>query len=176
MRSWRETASDGAVVGFIGYVAVALFYSLFDFLASRGTLYTVDLLGKALFRDLRDPAILNFPVEGDLTTIFLYNALHLTAALAIGLTVMALVKLAEDDPSRGWIVLFILVAGFIVTVVAVGILSAPIRPVLPWWSIVVANAVAVVLAGAYVLRKHPHLWHVFGRPGTLPNNFQRGRI
>jgi len=37
------------VVGLIAYAAVALFYSGFDWLAARGTLYTVDLLGKALW-------------------------------------------------------------------------------------------------------------------------------
>lgn len=176
MRSWRNTVIDGAIVGFIGYAAVALFYSAFDLLASRGFLYTVDLLGKTLFRGLRDPATLYFPIERDLGAILLYNALHLTIALAIGLTVMTLVRLAEDNPSRRPVVLLVLAAGFVVTVVAVGVLSAPIRPVLPWWSIVVANTVAVVLAAAYLLRKHPHLWHLLGGSGTVPDRFQRGRI
>lgn len=32
------------------------------------------------------------------------------------------------------------------------------RPVLPWWSIVVANGGASLLAGAYLLHAHPGLW------------------
>jgi Na+-driven multidrug efflux pump len=57
-----------------------------------------------------------------------------------------------------------IVAGFVVTVIVVGLLSAPMRPVLPWWSIVAANASATLLAGAYLLRKRSGLWgHLFNR-------------
>jgi hypothetical protein len=41
----RRTIRDGIVVGLIGYAAVAVFYSVFDQLAARPPLYTVDLLG-----------------------------------------------------------------------------------------------------------------------------------
>jgi len=49
-------------------------------------------------------------------------------------------------------------AAFVATIVMVGILSAPIRTVLPWWSIVLANTLAVLLAGSYLLYRHPGLW------------------
>jgi hypothetical protein len=49
-----RTMREGIVVGLIAYASVAVFYSAFDLLAARGTLYTVDLLGKAVFRGLRD--------------------------------------------------------------------------------------------------------------------------
>lgn len=160
MPARRGVAQDGFVVGLIGYAAVAAFYSLFDLLASRGPLYTVDLLGKALFRGLRDPSVLQYPVEPDTGSIFMYNVLHLAAALLIGLIVVALVKHAEENPARRAGVLFVLLAGFFVTVFAVGFLTAPVRPLLPWWSIVVANVVAVVLGAAYLLNRRRGLWHV----------------
>lgn len=59
---------------------------------------------------------------------------------------------------RSPMVLFTIVAGFVVTIVAVGLLTSPIRPLLPWWSIVVANALAVLLAGGYLLRSRPGTW------------------
>ena len=48
-----------------------------------------------------------------------------------------------------------IVAGFVVTIISVGLLTNPIRPLLPWWSIVAANVLAVLLVGAYLLRKRP---------------------
>lgn len=159
MSSTRRTIRDGLVVGLIGYASVAVFYSIFDLLASRGALYTVDLLGKAVFRGLRDPGVLLLPMQPDVTAILLYNAMHLVIALVIGLVVVALVAQSEAHPSRRTLVLFTIVAGFVVTVFAVGVLTAAMRPVLPWWSIVVANAFATLLAGWYLLHRHPGLWH-----------------
>lgn len=155
----RGTVRDGLVVGLIGYASVALFYSGFDVLAARDPLYTVDLLGKAVFRGLRDPGVLLFPLPLDGTAIFLYNAFHLVMAVVIGLIVTALATDAERHPGRTKLVLLTLIAGFVVTIAIVGTLTAPMRPVLPWWSIVVANALAVIVAGLYLVRQRPLLWH-----------------
>ena len=145
-------------MGFIAYASVAVFYGAFDVLATRGFLFTVDLLGKAVFRGQRDPAILQFPVRPDLMAVFWYNGLHLVTSLAIGLIVVSLVEQAERRPSQARLVLFVIVAGFVVTILGVGLLTTPFRPLLPWWSIVVANALAVLVAGSYLLRKRPGLW------------------
>lgn len=155
MASLRRDTRDGLVVGLIAYAAVAAFYSAFDFLAARGTLYTVNLLGQAAFRGLRDPGVLYTPMALDFTAVFLYNGLHLLLSLAIGLVVMRFVGLAEGRPALAWPMLLLIVAGFVVTIVGVGMLSTPIRPVLPWWSIVVANTLAVALAAVYVMRRRP---------------------
>ena len=166
MAQANRTIRDGLVVGIIGYFAVAALYAAFDIIAARGALHTVDLLGKAVFRGLRDPAVLGLPMQLDMTAIFWYNGLHLLVSLAIGLVVTDLVEFSERRPSQSWLVLLILVAGFVVTVAAVGVLTEPIRPLLPWWSIVAANVLAVLFAGGYLLKK---------RPGTrsLLNPFSR---
>jgi hypothetical protein len=152
-----RTLRQGLVVGLIAYAAVAVFYAAFDLLAARGSLYTVDLLGKAVFRGLRDPSVLQYPIRPDLGAVFLYNGLHLLFALAIGLVVTRLVEQADRQPSQGPLILLVIVAGFVVTVYAVGALTQPMRPLLPWWSIVAANALATLLAGLYLLRKRPGL-------------------
>jgi hypothetical protein len=149
---------EGMVVGVIAYASVALFYSAFDLLAARGTLYTVDLLGKAVFRGLRDPGILQYPIRLDVAAIFWYNALHLLVSLAIGLIVTRLLDQAERNPEQAPLVLFTIVAGFVLTILGVGLLTSPMRPVLPWWSIVVANGLATLFAGLYLLQKRPGLW------------------
>jgi len=154
----RPTLRQGLIVGLIGYVSVAAFYAAFDILAARGSLYTVDLLGKSLFEGLRDRSVLGLPMALDVGGIAAYNALHLFVSLAIGLVVTGLVEYSDRHPARGPAVLAIIVAGFFVTIVAVGLLTAPIRPLLPWWSIVSANALAVLVAGTYLLRARPGVW------------------
>jgi len=148
---------DGIAVGFIAYAGGAVFYGLFDVLAARGALYTVNLLGLAVFRGVRDPGVTQLPIPLDTTAIFWYNLLHLTLSLAIGLFVTHLVNLAERNPAQRGAILFVIVAGFMITVYGVGVLSTSIRSVLPWWSIVVANALSTAVAALYLARKRPGL-------------------
>jgi len=149
---------EGLRVGLVAYASVAIFYAAFDFLAARGPLFTVNLLGLAVFEGVRDPSILQRPIPVDMGAVFWYNALHLVMSLAIGLIVVRLVAQAEGHPSQAKAMLFTIVAGFVVTIVTVGLLTEPMRALLPWWSIVVANAVAVWVAGSYLLRRHPGIW------------------
>lgn len=162
----RDTR-QGLVLGFIAYAAVALFYSIFDVLAARGTLFTVNMLGLSVFRGMRDASVLTGPVPVDSQAVFLYNALHLVLSLLIGLVVMRFVAQAERRPSQAWQMYAFIAAGYVVTILAVGYLTPHIRHVLPWWSIVAANSAAVVAGAAYVLRARPGL---FGQPIGTPAN------
>jgi hypothetical protein len=164
MTPGRRTLREGLVVGLIAYASVAVFYAIFDLLAARGALYTVNMLGLAVFRGQRDVAILELPVPLDLAAISWYNALHLLLSLAIGLTVVGLVARAERLPRQAQAMLFVVVAGFLVTIFLVGELTGSMRAVLPWWSIVVANSLAVLLAGLYLLRRHPGVWRLLLLP------------
>lgn len=160
---------EGLVVGFIAYVAVAAFYAIFDVLAARGGLYTLNLLGRALFRGLRDPAVLQLPVQYDTAAMLSYNAVHLVISLAIGLVVASLVAWAERRPSQALVALSIIAGGFIVTILAVGYLTSGMRELLPWWSIVLANTLAVLVAGWYFLERHPGILHtMFGAARGTP--------
>lgn len=161
----RRTLREGLAVGLIAYAAVALFYAAFDMLAARGALFTVDMLGKAVFRGLRDPTVLMFPDTLDPVAIFWYNGLHLILALGIGLVVTGIILQMERHP--GWTpgILLVVLAGGVATVLVVGMLTQAMRPVLPWWSIVVANALASLLAGLYLLQRHPALRRIRERVG-----------
>jgi hypothetical protein len=161
MTSVRRPIREGILLGLIAYVAVAAFYALFDIFAARGPFYTLDLLGRAVFRGLRDPAVLQLPLTYDVPAMLLYNGVHLALSLLIGCLVAGLAFLPEHRPGLARLAGVIIVAGFVVTILGVGVLSRPIRSVLPWWSIVVANALAVVLAGWFLLRRHPGLWRQF---------------
>lgn len=158
MAQSNSSLREGLIVGIIGYASVALLYAIFDFFAVRGSLFTVDLLAKFIFHDLRDPAVLALPIELDMTAIFWYNGLHILVALVIGIVIVSLVGLSEKKPAQGRFIFMVFIAGFIITIAAVGILTEQIRVLLPWWSIVVANSLAVVLAGSYLIQRHPGLW------------------
>jgi len=154
---------DGVIVGLIAYATVAVFYSAFDMLANRGMLFTVNLLGQALFRGLRDPSVLQFPMTVDTQAVFWYNAVHFVLSLAIGLFVLALVETAERRPARAGLMAGAIATGFAVTVAVIGHLTEPMRALLPWWSIVVANGAATACAAAYLLARRPGLWRrMFG--------------
>ena len=58
MATVGRTIRQGVIVGLIAFASVAMFYAAFDVLAARGTLYTVNLLGMAVFKGLRDPSVL----------------------------------------------------------------------------------------------------------------------
>lgn len=158
-----NTVREGLVLGGSAFVAVVFFYAAFDSLAARGPLFTVDLLGKALFRGLRDPAVLQLPGQVDFTVVVLYTAFHLAASLAIGLVVAWLLGHAGTGGGRAVAVRTVLIAGFFVTVALVGVLTVPMRALLPTWSIVAANALAVAVAGAALMRVRPQVFaDVFG--------------
>jgi hypothetical protein len=157
MTTGHRWLRDGVIVGLIAYAAVALFYAAFDLLATRGTLFTVNVLGQAVFTGLRDPSVLQFPMTVDMTSVFWYNAVHLVLSLAIGLFVVFLVERAERDASTAGLMVGVIATGFAVTVAVVGRLTEPMRAVLPWWSIVVANGAASVCAAAYLLHRRPGL-------------------
>ena len=155
MDSSSRTIRYGAAVGVIAYGAVAVFYALFDLLASRGVLHTVNQLGRAFFRGHRETASLGIPTAIDWSAIALYNALHFAVSMAIGITVATLVEHAHRRPDRAPVTLLTLIAGFVFTIGIIGAATASMRPVLPWWSLIVANSVAVVLAGWFLMRRYP---------------------
>ncbi len=157
MSTDRRTVRDGVVVGLIGFAAVALFYLAFDFLAARGPLHTVNLLGRSVFGGLRGAAVLRFPVELDNTAILEYSVLHLVVAIVVGLIVAWLVDVGDRNPAQRRTVRFIILAGYLFTVAAVGFLTMPMRDLLPWWSIILANALAMLVGGAYLVSQRPGL-------------------
>jgi hypothetical protein len=143
------------VVGLIGTATVAVFYAAFDLLAARGFLFTVNLLGRVVFDGLRDASALVGPVVIEPGAVVLYSLLHLAVALSIGLVVSWLVTQLEGPPAQVRLAVLVLLSGFFVTVFGIGMASAPVRDVLPWWSVVVANLLSVLIAGVYIGRRHP---------------------
>ena len=153
-----RTLREGVYVGLIGYGAVALFYAIFDLLAGRGAIFTLNLLGKFFFRGVRDPAVLTLPIAPDVGAMVAYNFVHLVAALAVGLFVASLVARVEAKPNVGIPVLVVLALGYVLTVLAVDGMSHTVGALLPLWSIVAVNTLAALGGGIFLWRAHPGLW------------------
>lgn len=157
---------DGLMLGLIAFVVVAAFYNAFDLIAARGPFHTVNLLGRSVFHGIRDAAELARPVPLDTRVIEGYNALHLALSLGIGIVVMRLVGIADREPSRRVPMLLLIVGGYVATVLVVGWASAPIRDVLPWWSIAASNAVAAAAGAVYLERQRSGIVRrLLGAPG-----------
>lgn len=146
---------EGVVTGLIAYVAVAFFYFAFDLVASRGALFTVNRIGQFMLHGSTGIALYGLPSPLDVAAVVSYSAVHLAASLSIGILVCRLVHEAELKPMLAQIALLFIVAGFAGTIAVVGLLSVPIRDVLPWWSIMAANALAVLVAGLVLIKRHP---------------------
>lgn len=165
MTSTSRWIREGIVTGLIAYVAVALFYFAFDLFAARGALFTVSRISQLMFGGSAADAVAGPPVPLDMTAVAAYSAVHLAASLTIGMLVCRLVHEAELKPMLAQVALLFIVAGFAATIAGVGILSTSIRDVLPWWSIMAANSLAVLVAGLVMIKRHPEF---LGRMTVAP--------
>jgi hypothetical protein len=146
---------EGLMLGLIAFVVVAGFYNAYDLIAARGPFHTVNLLGRSVFHGVRDAAQLAVPIPLDTRVIEGYNAVHLALSLGIGATVMWLVGRADRDRAHRPLMLLLVVGGYVATIAAVAWVSAPIRDVLPLWSIVAANTLAVSAGAGYIEHRRP---------------------
>ena len=157
MTTGHAVEREAVSVGLIGAAAVAAFYAAFDQLAARGPLYTVNLLGLSLFKGVRDPVVTQLPIAIDAAGIVMYSAVHLALSIIIGFIVTRLIAQAERDPGQARTMLALVVAGYVLTIAGIGYVTAPMRDLLPWWSIVVANTAAVLVTATWLRRRHPGL-------------------
>ena len=141
---------EGLVTGLIGYVTVALVLGVADLAMGRPLFYTVASLGHAVF----DSGAKGFAVTP--AAVFTYNGIHVLAFVAIGMLVAWLVVEAELHPVV-WYLAFMVLLGvlFLATVLLAGAAERLVR--LDWWTIVLANALAALAMGTYVLKAHPRL-------------------
>ena len=153
MKSERSWLVEGLVTGLIGYVTVVALFAVANLLRGEGLFHTPALLGSALFFGLRDPMAL----EAGPAPIIAYNGVHILVALLIGLGAAWLVFQTERNRPLWFLVFFVFLAGFIYSVVIMGVFGAEIVHVLSWPVIVMANVAAGITAGGYLWQRHASL-------------------
>ncbi len=144
--------TDGLIAGGIGYVVIALFYGVLDLIQGDSPFHVAAVLGSALFyaADSVQGAAMAGPVLA-------FNGVHLVLFLLLGVGVAWFVAEAERYPLFWYPVFFFLVAGFILTYLAVLVVASAIVGLLSWWSVAVANLLAALAMGGYLWWAHPRL-------------------
>jgi hypothetical protein len=149
MSHHHSLAREGTDSGFLGAVAVFLWFLLVDSIAGQ-PFRTPNLLGQALvYGDpLARPGL-------DFIAIAAYSALHLVLFTLLGFVIVGLIHLAIRQPT----LLFALFLGFVMFEVLFGgfaymLVEALKAGSFTWWSLVVGNVVAILAMGAYLKRGH----------------------
>lgn len=155
----HQIIREGLISGLIGAGSVALWFFIFDVFQDR-PFFTPAALGSALFLGARGAD----QVEVTGAIVIGYTILHLTAFLFVGIIAAALLRAAERHPPvlLGIVLLFVTFEVFffgLIVIVASWLLDA-----LAEWTILVANLVAAVGMGIYLVHRHPTLRHEFNRP------------
>lgn len=153
MKSERLWVVEGLVTGLIGYATVVALFAVANLLGGEGLFHTPALLGSALFFGARDPSAL----EPGPAPIIAYNGVHVLVTLIIGLGASWLVFQTERNRPLWFLVFFVFLAGFIYSVVIMGVFAAEILHVLSWPVIVMANLAAGFTAGGYLWWRHSTL-------------------
>lgn len=162
MRAERERVlSEGLIAGFIGYATVIIVYGLVNVATGKSFFYTAALLGRAVIGGFESTPDLAAPGP-----IIAYNGIHLIAFILIGLGAAWLIAQTERHPAIWYVVFYVFLMGFFVSLVVIRIVAAPVIEALPWgWSVVWVNLAAAVLMGLYLWKAHPRLWREVAEHG-----------
>jgi len=142
----------GVINGLIGAAVVAVWFFLLD--VARGTpFHTPAALGSALLLGAAGPGeiVVTFGV------IAVYTVVHIAAFVIAGLLFVALAEQVERVPAMALLVLLtaILLEGLVLATIGVG--AQWVLGTVGWWSVAVANMLAVLAMGWQVWRTHPML-------------------
>jgi len=156
----RETAKttlvEGLVAGLIGYASVAIVFLVANLMAGRPALFTAEVLGSAILNGNGGPG-----------AVLAFNGLHMVASLVIGMAAAWLLYETALRPRFWFAVLFLFVAGFILSTVVAGVFAVELTGAAPWWTVLTANGVAALLAGGYLWSQHPGLGSQIGGVGEF---------
>ena len=153
MKAESSWIAEGLLAGLIGYVTVVALFGIMNLVGGEGLFHTAALLGSALFFGARSAA----QVVAGPGPIIAYNGVHILMSLAVGLAAAWLIFQTEKNHPLWFIVFFIFLAGFILSLVVMGVLVAEIAHLLSWPVIVAADLAAGITAGGYLWWRHSRL-------------------
>jgi hypothetical protein len=150
----RSTAiGDGFEAGVLGAIVVALWFLLIDSLAGR-PFFTPSLLGTALTRGvdvaLREPSV-------SVGMVYAYTGIHFVLFILFGILVASLVVQYERTPVIGYLLVVAAVVFELAFLIFILAFAEPLLAGIPWWGVLVGNALAIVAMGLYFRARHPHL-------------------
>lgn len=146
----RRMFLDGLVAGFIGYLAVVLFFALWNLILGRSPLYTAALLGESLFAGLRDPAAVTL----DIGMVIAFNGVHLVAFLLFGFFAAWLTYETELHPEFWYLAVFLFLAATVVSYAVVLALTVWVGSMISPWLVIGSSLVGAVAMALYLARSH----------------------
>lgn len=153
---------EGFVAGLIGYAVVVVFFAAANLLQGRSIFFTAEALGTPLVAGAQ-----RIPGTRAEAAVLVYNGVHLLAFLLIGLMAAWLALETEKHPVFWYFALYIGMAGFFLSTGFVLVVSMGV-PDFPWVLALIANLLAGVAMGFYLVKAHPRLWKQIkelGAPG-----------
>ncbi|MBF6568088.1 MAG: hypothetical protein IVW54_04335 [Candidatus Binataceae bacterium] len=145
---------DGALAGGCGAAVIAIWFLLLDLVRGQ-PLQTPELLGASLV-----PWFHTVPASGAVpwTLIAGYSLFHFMAFAIIGMAGALMMEAAERDPAL-FPSLFIFLIAFEMFFIALVMLLGPAAAaVMPWWKVMIGNALATAAMLAVFLWRQPILF------------------
>lgn len=145
-----EALAHGLVAGLIGYGVVVLVIGMANLLQGESVVHTPEVLGNALFFG----GSATEAEGGAVAAVIAFNGIHLAASLLVGFAVSWLLYETERHHALWYVIMMILIAGFIYSVVLVGMVGAEMAGVVTWQGVLLANALWAVAMGGYLWWVH----------------------
>jgi hypothetical protein len=144
--------SRGIVTGVIGAVVVAVWFFFVDII-SGAPLRTPAALASALLIGASGPAgiVVTFGL------VAAYSVVHVVAFAIAGVVFVALAEQLERAPAMGLLVLLTAIVLDSLVLATIGVGAQWVLGSIGWWSVLVANLLAVIAMGWQVWRTHPVL-------------------
>jgi hypothetical protein len=140
------------VTGVIGAVVVAVWFFFVDII-SGAPLRTPAALASALLIGASGPAgiVVTFGL------VAAYSVVHVVAFAIAGVVFVALAEQLERAPAMGLLVLLTAIVLDSLVLATIGVGAQWVLGSIGWWSVLVANLLAVIAMGWQVWRTHPVL-------------------
>jgi hypothetical protein len=148
----HRTIREGLMAGFVGAVAVMIWFLISDVLNERA-LFTPGALGSALFLGAR--GVVEVQVTGE--TVLAYTGVHVVSFLLVGLLASALVEGARREPHVLLAMVLLFVTLEVMFIGLLAIVAEWLLDAIRWWLIIAANLVAAFAMGGYLLWRHPEV-------------------
>jgi hypothetical protein len=149
---------ESMITGLIGAGIVALWFLVIDLIQGR-PLTTPSVLGQVVILGKSDPD-LSHPV---LAAVAAYTGLHVAVFLLIGALVTWLVFQADRHNIARFGLLMLFVAFEVFFYGLLVMFFQGTSGLFPFWSVLVANTLAAIGMGWYLLRRHPAIRRALAR-------------
>ena len=152
VRHHHSLGKEGAVTGVLGGATVAAWFLALDILKGQ-PLHTPSILGQVILFGSTSPET-DQVMTG---AVIAYTLLHLTVFISMGLLVTEMVYLAVTSPVARFALLMTFVVFQLFFYGFTYMFFVGTRHLFPWWEVLVADTLAVLVMVKYLWWRHPSL-------------------